>query len=97
MALGITHRPSRPLSALDWCTAPDGPWALGEYAPRQPELRVTDKGPSPGAEPTFPSVASPEPLRPSGNGLRVVEVPCSYWDWKQHSCGALTVRAVFPR
>ncbi|WP_435113735.1 ATP-binding protein [Nocardiopsis synnemataformans] len=63
---------------------------------RHLELRVTDNGPRPGEEPTFPAVPAPEPLRPSGNGLRLVEALCSYWDWKQHSCGAITVRAVFP-
>ncbi|WP_150254462.1 ATP-binding protein [Nocardiopsis deserti] len=67
-----------------------------ERTPRHLELRVTDNGPRPGEEPSFPAVPSPEPLRPSGNGLRLVEALCSYWDWKQHSCGAITVRAVFP-
>ncbi len=67
-----------------------------ERTPRHLELRVTDNGPRPGEKPTFPSVPDPEPLRPSSNGLRLVEALCSYWDWKQHSCGAITVRAVFP-
>ncbi|WP_444960233.1 ATP-binding protein [Nocardiopsis sp. M1B1] len=67
-----------------------------ERTPRHLELRVTDNGPRPGEQPSFPAVPDPEPLRVGGNGLRLVEALCSYWDWKQHSCGAITVRAVFP-
>ncbi len=66
-----------------------------ERTPLHLELRVTDNGPKPGLAATLPAVPELEPLRPGGNGLRLVEALCSYWEWKQHSCGAITVRAVF--
>ncbi|MES0837440.1 ATP-binding protein [Nocardiopsis tropica] len=62
---------------------------------RHLELHVTDNGPTPGTAPTLPAVPDPEPLRVGGNGLRLVEAVCAYWDWTQAPCGAITVRAVF--
>ncbi|MFD3688805.1 ATP-binding protein [Nocardiopsis sp. NPDC058631] len=68
-----------------------------ERTPRHLELRVTDNGPRPGTAATLPTAPAPDPLPAGGNGLRLVEALCSYWDWEQGPCGAITVRAVFPR
>jgi len=66
-----------------------------ERTPRHLELRVTDGGPRPGLVGTLPAIPDPAPLRVGGNGLRLVEAMCSYWDWSQGTGGAITVRAVF--
>ncbi|MFV2197043.1 ATP-binding protein [Nocardiopsis sp. LOL_012] len=41
-------------------------------------LRVTDHGPRPGHRATLPAVPAPDPLRPNGNGLRLLDALCSY-------------------
>ncbi|MFV2198615.1 ATP-binding protein [Nocardiopsis sp. LOL_012] len=61
------------------------------------ELRVTDDGPLPGADATPPAIPALDPFRPDGNGLRLVEAVCAYWDWTQAPGGETTVRAVFSR
>ncbi|MFV2196190.1 ATP-binding protein [Nocardiopsis sp. LOL_012] len=61
------------------------------------ELRVTDDGPRPGTAATRPTVPAPDPLRPGGLGLRLVEAVCAHWDWESNPEGRTTVRAVFPR
>lgn len=60
------------------------------------ELRVTDNGPRPGRDLSFPRIPEPDPLRVGGNGLRLVESLALYWDWLGHAGGPVTVRAMFP-
>ncbi|WP_143832976.1 MULTISPECIES: ATP-binding protein [Nocardiopsis] len=61
-------------------------------------LSVTDNGPRPGPAIPFPRVeAATNPLSPTGNGLRLLDALCAYWDWTGAAGEPLTVRAVLDR
>ncbi|WP_236574570.1 ATP-binding protein [Nocardiopsis sp. FR26] len=59
-------------------------------------VSVTDQGPRPGTRPTYPTIPRLVPDQPGGNGLRLVEGLCAYWDWEQTGAG-VTVTARFER
>ncbi|WP_028649056.1 ATP-binding protein [Nocardiopsis sp. CNT312] len=61
------------------------------------ELRVTDDGPRPDTATTPPAIPALDPFRVGGNGLRLVEAVCAYWDWTRNPDGGTAVRALFPR
>ncbi|WP_159942614.1 MULTISPECIES: ATP-binding protein [unclassified Nocardiopsis] len=61
-------------------------------------LSVTDNGPRPGPFIPVPRMeASTNPLSPTGNGLRLLDALCAYWDWSGSAGEPLTVRAVLDR
>ncbi|OKI22531.1 serine/threonine protein kinase [Nocardiopsis sp. TSRI0078] len=61
-------------------------------------LSVTDNGPRSGPTIPFPRVeAATNPLSPTGNGLRLLDALCAYWDWTGTAGEPLTVRAVLDR
>ncbi|WP_306367732.1 ATP-binding protein [Nocardiopsis sp. CC223A] len=61
------------------------------------EIRVTDQGPKNPARPTVPGVLAPDPLRPSGNGMRLIDEHTAFWDWDGRVGGPITLIAAIRR
>ncbi|MFE3460599.1 ATP-binding protein [Nocardiopsis aegyptia] len=68
-----------------------------EHKPLHLVLSVTDDGPRPGQDPTYPAVPDLDPARPGGNGLRLVDATALYWEWDGCAGGPTTVSAFFER